>query len=482
MNMNSRKMNNYSLMRISTVFVLTFALVVSTFSISFVPRTGAESLDNSPPNIPSNPGPTNGAVNVSIDVDLNWTGGDPDGNPVTYNVYFGPTNPPMKVADNQTKTTYNTSTMNFSTKYYWHIIAWDNLSASTNGPLWEFTTEAKTNNPPNVPHTEVPGNGSTNVAITAVLSWIGGDPDVGDVVRYDVYLGTSNPPGNVAVNLTNTNYDHPGDFAFNTTYYWRIIARDNNNASTTGPVWHFTTLQKTTLKVTITKPLGNKLYFNDEERIDLSGKTIVYGKITITIDVTSSTDITKVQYWVDGKLIKEYTNATYSYLWQPFIQFNSALSLKRTIKVVVFDSEGNNASDEINITKWRFHPLPFVLAGLALASGLVLHTKVTGLFYNFQQSKISVSFYAVRARFKTTGPLRSARGVINSKHCSGGFIIGPMKMFTFGPFHKFSYGTFTFIGTVHYDTRGFGQGLLKGILQPRGTIGNVLNLVRNLRS
>jgi hypothetical protein len=53
MTMNNRKMNNYSLMRISTVFVLTVALVTSTLAIPFMPRTGAEPL--APPNKPNTP-------------------------------------------------------------------------------------------------------------------------------------------------------------------------------------------------------------------------------------------------------------------------------------------------------------------------------------------------------------------------------------------------------------------------------------------
>jgi len=89
MTMNGRKMNNYSLMRVSTIFILTIALVVSTISIPFGPRTGAEPIDNNPPNVPSNPEPSNGSTNVYISVDLNWTGGDPDGDPVTFDIYFG---------------------------------------------------------------------------------------------------------------------------------------------------------------------------------------------------------------------------------------------------------------------------------------------------------------------------------------------------------------------------------------------------------
>ena len=49
---------------------------------------------NQPPKIPTNPVPNDGAGNQSLTVNLSWTGGDLDGNTVTYDVYFGTDNPP----------------------------------------------------------------------------------------------------------------------------------------------------------------------------------------------------------------------------------------------------------------------------------------------------------------------------------------------------------------------------------------------------
>jgi len=39
---------------------------------------------------------------------------------------------------------------------------------------------------------------------------------------------------------TSTSYD-PGALSYNTKYYWKIVAKDNYGATTTGPVWDFTT-------------------------------------------------------------------------------------------------------------------------------------------------------------------------------------------------------------------------------------------------
>ncbi|KYK28442.1 hypothetical protein AYK20_07210 [Thermoplasmatales archaeon SG8-52-1] len=95
---------------------------------------------NDPPYIPSNPNPNDGQNDVDIDSSLSWTGGDPDGDPLTYDVYFGLISPPPKIISNQTSNTYTPSTMDYNSKYYWYIVAWDNQGAFTSGPIWNFTT------------------------------------------------------------------------------------------------------------------------------------------------------------------------------------------------------------------------------------------------------------------------------------------------------------------------------------------------------
>jgi len=198
------------------------------------------SSPNNPPNTPSNPSPSNGATNVGIDADLSWTGGDPDGDPVTYNVYFeaDDSTPDVLVSNNQSGTTYNPGTMDGHTQYYWKIVAWDNHGAYAEGPVWDFTTE---NNPPNIPSNPNPEDGATDVDIDADLSWICSDPD-GDTLTYDVYFEANDPTPNVLVsnNQSGTTYN-PGTMDYNTHYYWQILAWDEYGASTTGPVWDFTT-------------------------------------------------------------------------------------------------------------------------------------------------------------------------------------------------------------------------------------------------
>ena len=101
---------------------------------------------------------------------------------------------------------------------------------------------------PNMPSSPSPANHTTGVSVDTDLNWSGGDPDADDTVNYTVYFGTNSTPpfretiGPYAANQTSISYS-PGTLSYNSTYYWRIAAQDNHGASTTGPVWDFTTQQ-----------------------------------------------------------------------------------------------------------------------------------------------------------------------------------------------------------------------------------------------
>jgi hypothetical protein len=90
---------------------------------------------------PSNPSPPDGATNVDTTATFSWTGGDPDQRDiVTYDVYFGTTDPPPKVITNKTTTTYDPGVMEYSRTYHWKIVSWDNLGTSTEGDVWNLST------------------------------------------------------------------------------------------------------------------------------------------------------------------------------------------------------------------------------------------------------------------------------------------------------------------------------------------------------
>ena len=201
-------------------------------------------VSNQPPNVPGDPNPPDGSYNVTIYTGLSWNCSDPDGDPLTYDVYFGSTSSPPLVSSNQTFNSYDPGTLDFTTTYYWKIVAWDDSGAYSQGPIWTFTTGS--NNPPYEPRSPKPKNESTNEFIDTNLSWLGGDPD-DDEVTYDIYFGeynSTNPiPPQIESNYSGTEYDPTpgGTLDFNTKYYWKIVAWDEHGESTAGPIWWFKT-------------------------------------------------------------------------------------------------------------------------------------------------------------------------------------------------------------------------------------------------
>ena len=124
-------------MRKITIVIVGLMLITIFSYISPINITVAE-----PPNVPNNPNPPDGSSDVSIEEDLNWTGGDPDpGDKVVYDVYFGTSDPLDKVVSNEPDLNYDPGTLAFSTQYFWKIVAWDNHNESSVGPLWSFTTQ-----------------------------------------------------------------------------------------------------------------------------------------------------------------------------------------------------------------------------------------------------------------------------------------------------------------------------------------------------
>jgi len=100
-----------------------------------------DSGTNNPPYKPGDPTPGDSTIDVSVNVDFVWSGGDPDdGDTVTYDIYFGTNSNPPRVKQNHPTTTYNPGTLNPNTQYYWKLIPEDNHGETNPGELWSFIT------------------------------------------------------------------------------------------------------------------------------------------------------------------------------------------------------------------------------------------------------------------------------------------------------------------------------------------------------
>ena len=119
-------------------FIFTLLLVSSCSK----DKTPTEPV-NSPPVLPSKPSPANNKADVSKTPILTWECSDPDNDPLTYDIYLGTSNNPTLVENNISQKSYIPDTLTGNTKYYWKVVAKDNHNNTTNGEIWNFTT----NNP-----------------------------------------------------------------------------------------------------------------------------------------------------------------------------------------------------------------------------------------------------------------------------------------------------------------------------------------------
>jgi hypothetical protein len=120
-------------MKVLVVAILIFAAMSLMCTKSTEP-------DNTAPSEPGTPTPANGAADQPLIVVLSWTGGDPDGDPLRFDVYFGVNSSPPLVSSDQAGRNYAPDTLDYNTQYYWRVVAKDDHDHETEGAPWSFTT------------------------------------------------------------------------------------------------------------------------------------------------------------------------------------------------------------------------------------------------------------------------------------------------------------------------------------------------------
>ena len=181
---------------------------------------------NLPPYIPNSPNPYNGETMVPINTNLTWNGGDKNpGDTVTYDIYFGKSNPPPKVISNHSSTRYILGGLNWNTTYYWKIIAWDRHNMSAQGPLWYFNTRG--NSPPEVPFIYGKTSGKTGRSYDFTFNSVDSDED--DIYYY-IDWGDNTSTGWLGPYISGMNLKLKNIWNKEGTYTIRCKAKDIYNS------------------------------------------------------------------------------------------------------------------------------------------------------------------------------------------------------------------------------------------------------------
>ena len=186
--------------------------------------------------------PADNATGVAAKPSLTWAAA---ANATSYDVYLDTnTTPTTKVATVTTASYTPTAFLASNTKYYWTVVPKNDNGAPTGCTVRSFTT--KTLTPPVCPVIVSPANGATDIAYNPTpLSWT---KPTGTVTGYDIYWGTSatnvafigsstSTAATVTVNINNT--------LPNTTYYWKVVAKNSDGESSGCSVQSLTTMAPT---------------------------------------------------------------------------------------------------------------------------------------------------------------------------------------------------------------------------------------------
>lgn len=109
-------------------------------------------------------------------------------------------------------------------------------------------------------------DGATNVGLSPQLTWEAATDSDGEAVTYQVYLDTQNPPQtSIANNLGVNSFSVQNALLPETTYYWKVIAKDTNGNTTESNLASFSTRDKTTEEAII-----GKWFFESQDGTEVS--------------------------------------------------------------------------------------------------------------------------------------------------------------------------------------------------------------------
>ena len=189
------------------------------------------------------PGNNSECIDNAVLFEWNKTS-DPDGDAISY---------VLEVANNNSfspilhlKTVINNSesiSLEKGQFYYWRVKAVDNHGLySEYSSIFSLYTEGEAveNHLPFSPNLVSPSMNETILTNTVQLEWEASDIDVNDVLSFDIFFGTLNPPNEII----ESNYSETKKevtLKSSTSYYWKVVVKDGSGGEVEGPIWTFKT-------------------------------------------------------------------------------------------------------------------------------------------------------------------------------------------------------------------------------------------------
>lgn len=177
--------------------------------------------------------------------------------------------------------------LNLNTKYYWRVMATNEVGVGEWSNTRNFTTVVPSPGPTNL---TTPLNNATNVTLTPTLNWA----DATNTIEYELQVSTDSTFSNLVVSvdtLSNSEYTIPAGLLDNSTwYYWRARGRSLCEGGDWSEEWTFrTAVELPSAPVLVSPPSGTvglNLTFNTDWLDIASAESF---RIQISSDSTFST-------------------------------------------------------------------------------------------------------------------------------------------------------------------------------------------------
>ena len=95
---------------------------------------------NYPPHVPVALTPIDNSQNNQTDITLTWQCSDPEGDSLRYDIYFGDIAEPPLADTRLIQASFDPGYLEYSTTYFWRVVAIDRSNGRTKGMLWSFKT------------------------------------------------------------------------------------------------------------------------------------------------------------------------------------------------------------------------------------------------------------------------------------------------------------------------------------------------------
>jgi hypothetical protein len=267
-----------------------------------------------PPPPPSLISPANGATGVSVTPTLTWS---TSSGATKYNIQIALSDNFSSIVYNDSSTTTSktipSGVLSGNQLYYWRVSA-ENIGgvSAWSSPVYHFTTGTA---PPAAPLLLTPPDGATGVAINGVtFDW----NSVAGAQSYRIQISLSSNFGTTFVNQSTgstSQYTHNSpNFAYNTTYYWRVNATNSGGTGQWSTVWHFTTIIAAPPAPVLISPLNgatNVSLTPTMDWTDVSGATAYQLQISTSSSFSSfvlNVEVPQVsQYTVPSGVLQGYT-------------------------------------------------------------------------------------------------------------------------------------------------------------------------------